>query len=306
MNADQLRTAFPDPIKVGHDGHVMFMDAMGDDAAIVQAARASYQPAIGEEYSDTAVRRLIRYLMRNRHTSPFEMPELKLHLRMPIYVARQWVRHRKGDTSEDQVNMNEYSGRYGALIDSIEPTTLWRAQATNNKQGSYGFIDPQAATDLSEAEGHLIASLGAFYRTALDLGVAKEQARKHMPVSNYTSMVWKMDLHNLLHFLGLRLDHHAQREMRDFANAVAEIVKKWVPHTWEAFDDFRFHAVTWSKLEWAMLYLMNNPDLTPHEPLRFAKECGWLTAKNSERTEFEEKLERIGMRPVWSAGDFTP
>ncbi|MBI4239045.1 MAG: FAD-dependent thymidylate synthase [Deltaproteobacteria bacterium] len=223
-------------------GFVRLVDVMGDDHSIVQAARVSYGTGTKTVRAD---RGLIRYLMQHQHTTPFEMVEFKFHCRMPIFVARQWIRHRTA-------NVNEISGRYSIMEDVFwEPRADdLRTQSTTNRQGSTDTpIDTEHAAAIAaqfrDDQRHLYRS----YQTALDAGVAREIARVNLPLSLYTEWYWKIDLHNLLHFLQLRLDAHAQREIRVFAEAMAEFVRTRCPLTWEAFEEFRLHAAALSHSE---------------------------------------------------------
>lgn len=219
--------------KVGHDGFVRIVDYMGTDQSIVQAARVSYGKGTKKVSED---RGLIRYLMRNRHTTPFEMCEIKLHVRVPMHIWRQWIRHRTA-------SVNEYSTRYSEAIDSRENATEWRSQSQMNKQGSdTTYISGWKASLLSFMETRLHRISTATYKYRLKLGVAREQARKDLPLSTYTEAYWKIDLHNLFHFLSLRLDSHAQLEIRQFAQAIKYYVERWVPDAWEAFEDYRLNA----------------------------------------------------------------
>lgn len=216
-------------------GFVRFVDYMGGDDAIVQAARVSYGQGTKSKSEDAA---LIDYLMRKRHTSPFEMVELKFHIKMPIFVARQWIRHRTA-------NVNEYSGRYSEMPDEFwMPTDGWRAQDTKNKQGSEGAAQYKHGLYSSKQEGDFIgaedssAEQLAFdeYHRRIDAGVSREMARSCLPLSTYTQWYWKIDLHNLLHFLGLRMDSHAQPEIKAYADIIGdEIVSKVAPATWNSF-----------------------------------------------------------------------
>jgi len=251
----------------------MLIDVMGDDMAIVDAARVSYGAGTTRVSED---RHLLRRLMRDVHTSPFEMCELKLRVRVPMDTWRQWIRHRTA-------SVNEYSTRYSEAIDSMDWTepTQWRLQATDNKQGSAGFLSEwpekflsrndegnpveihaprsplplgtEVGFYLSQSEERLHEFAKEVYRERLELGIAKEQARKDLPLSNYTEAYWKCDLKNLLHFLRLRLNPDAQKEIRAYATAIAEIVKEWVPWTWEAFEDYVLEAETFSRMELAAL-----------------------------------------------------
>jgi thymidylate synthase (FAD) len=230
-------------VKVLDDGFVQLVDVMGDDAAIVQAARVSYGAGTKTVSDD---RGLIRYLMRHWHTTPFEMCELKFLVRVPMDTWRQWIRHRTA-------NVNEYSTRYSEAIDSQQKTEpgQWRAQATDNKQGSGGaFLSEEIGRHLSAGEQMLHEISSGIYRARLEMGVAREQARKDLPLSTYTEAYWKIDLHNLFHFLRLRMDSHAQREIREYATAIGEqFVAPLFPLAWEAFCDYRLQAVSLSRVE---------------------------------------------------------
>ena len=195
------------PFPVLDDGFVRVVDYMGGDSSIVQAARVSYREGTKKVSED---RGLIRYLMRHRHTTPFEMCEIKFHVKVPMDTWRQWIRHRTA-------NVNEYSTRYSVAIDRTQKTAQdeWRFQSGSNKQGSGGFLPPEDGALLSLEEDQLQREARRVYRDRLDKKVAREQARKDLPLSTYTEAYWKIDLHNLLHFLSLRMDSHAQKEIRD-------------------------------------------------------------------------------------------
>ena len=188
------------------DGFVCLVDVMGDDAAVTQAARVSYGEGTRKVSDD---RTLIRYLMRHRHSTPFEMAEIKLLVRVPMDCWRQWIRHRTA-------NVNEYSTRYSIAIDAAQatPPNEWRTQAESNRQGSDGLLDETLGAELTASEKELQEMSRRVYQERLDKGVAREQARKDLPLSTYTEAYWKVDLHNLLHFLALRMDSHAQLEIR--------------------------------------------------------------------------------------------
>jgi len=200
-------------------GFVRVIDYMGNDAAIVQAARVSYGDGTKTLREDEG---LIRYLYRNRHTSPFEMCEIKLHCKMPIFVARQWVRHRTA-------SINEVSARYSVLSEEFYVPEQFKAQDTKNRQGSaeaLGESDNVLMQDWTMESSQACYDL---YTRMLDKGSSRELARMVLPVNFYTEWYWKIDLHNLLHFLTLRCDAHAQAEIRAYADVIAEIVKLWVP-----------------------------------------------------------------------------
>jgi thymidylate synthase (FAD) len=251
-------------------GFVRVVDYMGDDGAVVQAARVSYGKGTTQTSSD---RGLIRYLMRHRHTTPFEMCELKLHVKLPIFVARQWIRHRTA-------NVNEYSARYSILSrefyvpdeDSIDTRLAklraeggqidllgdeWRerearhlaAQSRSNKQGRAERLSPEEAAEavrLIRAESRraytnyekLLNEHAGEPIEPENKGLARELARMVLPTNFYTEWYWKCDLHNLLHFLSLRADPHAQYEIRVYAETIADVVRRWVPLTFEAFEDY--------------------------------------------------------------------
>lgn len=231
--------------RVLDDGFVCLVDWMGDDGAIAQAARVSYGSEAKTAEDDI---RLIRFLMKHRHMTPFEMAELKFLVRVPMDTWRQWVRHRTA-------SINEQSSRYRELDDSMAKTdpSKWRRQSDTNRQGSGSPLSLDVGTTLSQAESELHQILYSTYKHRLDLGVAREQARKDLPLSTYTEAYWKVDLRNLLHFLGLRLAPDAQYEIRQYANKIAEIVKCLFPATWEAFDVFRLNSVTFDAREMGMI-----------------------------------------------------
>ncbi len=224
------------------DGFVCLVDVMGDDSSIVQAARVSYGEGTKKASDD---RTLIRYLLRHRHTTPFEMVELKFLVRVPMDCWRQWIRHRTA-------NVNEYSTRYSIAIDSMQTTAAneWRTQSQTNRQGSEEMLPADVGERLSAAEREFQEQTRRMYQERLDLGVAREQARKDLPLSTYTEAYWKVDLHNLLHFLALRMDSHAQLEIREYSAAIGrKIVQPLLPMAWEAFEDYRLNASGLSRLE---------------------------------------------------------
>lgn len=232
----------PNTIKVLDHGFVRLVDVMGDDQAIVQAARVSYGKGTKNVRAD---RGLIRYLLKHQHTTPFEMVEFKFHCRMPIFVARQWIRHRTA-------NVNEISGRYSVMEDTFWCPTPedFRAQGGTNRQGSTEqSVDISKASEFSrqfQDDQHLLYS---HYETAMAAGTAREVARVNLPLSLYTEWYWKIDLHNLLHFLHLRMGPHAQKEIRVYAEAMAGFVKKACPITWEAFEEYVLQAARLSRSE---------------------------------------------------------
>ncbi|MSQ02080.1 MAG: FAD-dependent thymidylate synthase [Myxococcales bacterium] len=221
-------------------GFVRVVDYFGDDAAIVQAARVSYGAGTRKTSED---RQLIRYLIRHRHTTPLEMCEIKFHVKLPIFVARQWIRHRTA-------NVNEISGRYSVFTDEFylpEAHELAR-QSTNNKQGRGDPLNEEESAEVRACIERVSRGAYADYEALIhEKGLARELGRAVLPVNYYTEWYWKIDLHNLLHFLSLRLDPHAQYEIRVFAEAMAGFVRDWVPMAWEAFEDYRLGSFNLSK-----------------------------------------------------------
>jgi len=256
-------------------GFVRLVDYMGGDASIVQAARVSYGKGTKKASED---RHLIRYMLRNRHTSPFEMVELKFHCKMPIFVARQWIRHRTA-------NVNEYSGRYSVMPEEYYLPELEdvKTQSKTNKQGTSDFVLPpeiaQNFLDNLEADAkHLFKQ----YNHVIDKKVARELARIGLPLSIYTEWYWKNDLHNTLHFLKLRLDKHAQSQIRVYAEKMAEMVKAVAPVAWEAFEDYIFNNMNLSALEQKSLNM-----ILKGEPQEVALDG----LSKREKKEFFPKLE---------------
>ncbi len=273
------------------DGFVALVDVMGDDGAIVQAARVSYGEGTRTVSDD---RTLIRYLMRHRHTSPFEMAEVKLLVRVPMDCWRQWIRHRTA-------SVNEYSTRYSVAIEAAQQTApdRWRLQSAQNRQGSEGFLSPELGQELSAAEAQLQAHARQVYKRRLELGVAREQARKDLPLSTYTEAYWKIDLHNLLHFLELRLAPEAQWEIRQYAHTIAyEIVRPLFPLVWEAFEDYRLQALCLSRLEQEVIQRLAQAGKIPatEEDFLAAQNPAWKELPRCrERDECREKLRRLGI-----------
>ncbi|MBX6741640.1 MAG: FAD-dependent thymidylate synthase [Acetobacteraceae bacterium] len=231
-------------------GFVRVIDYMGDDAAVVQAARVSYGRGTRAANED---RGLIRYLMRHRHSTPFEMCEIKYHVKLPIFVARQWIRHRTA-------NVNEYSARYSILDREfyIPAPEQLAAQSASNRQGRGEVLQGEEAArvldllrrDAAQTYDHYVEMLNEDEAgNRIDpsrRGLARELARMNLTLNTYTQWYWKTDLHNLLHFLSLRADPHAQYEIRAYAEAMLRTVEAWVPMVFEAFRDYRMGAVTLS------------------------------------------------------------
>lgn len=234
------------PVRVLDQGFVRLVDYMGNDAAIVQAARVSYGAGTRKATEDAA---LIRYLLRHRHTSPFEMVEVKLHVKAPIFVARQWLRHRTA-------SVNELSARYSILPDDLylPDDTEISFQSADNKQGRSARVVDRATRDRVR-ELLLAGQQSAYssYQELLDAGIARELARIALPVSVYTEWYWKLNLHNLFHFLELRLDAHAQYEIRRYASAIALIVERLAPIAYAAFVDYLRDAASLSRVERAIV-----------------------------------------------------
>ncbi len=287
-----------EPIRVLDDGFVRVVDYMGDDAAIVQAARVSYGKGTRRVHEDRA---LIRYLMRHDHTTPFEMCEIKLHVRVPMDSWRQWIRHRTA-------SVNEYSTRYSEAIDAAQRTApgAWRTQSSGNRQGSSEMLPEDVGARLSAEEAELQDRARAVYEGRIASGVAREQARKDLPLSTFTEAYWKADLHNLLHFLDLRMDAHAQLEIREYATTIGEqIVAKWVPIAWQAFLDYRRHATRFSRAEAAIVSALASGRVD--DAIRLAADEGWLQQAgdgqlkpNRERDELDSKLSALGLRVPWN------
>ena len=232
-------------IKCLDKGFVRLVDSMGGDDAIVQAARVSYGQGTSKVSQD---RGLIRYLMRHRHTTPFEMVEFKFHCKMPIFVARQWVRHRTA-------NINEYSLRYSEARDEFyfpDPEHI-QFQSALNKQGRSGEVPLELKQKVLDYFKKISKRSFTMYQELNEAGIARELARSLLPVNIYTEWYWKNDLHNLLHFIGLRSDSHAQYEIRVYSDAMAVSVKAVAPFAWEAYQDYVVHGMRFSRIEQNLL-----------------------------------------------------
>lgn len=282
---------FFEPRQVLDYGFVQLLDVMGDDEAIEEAARVSY--VMGTR-SVRDRRALIRYLMRARHTSPFEMVEIKLRVKLPIFVERQWVRHR-------MASLNEVSARYSELPEEFyvpEPEQVC-VQSATNKQGRAEPVDSERAERFRDGLDNHSSTAFLRYQDALADGVARETARIGLPLGTYTEKVWKIDGHNLLHFLALRLDTHAQWEIRQYAEALAEIVKVWLPLTWEAFVDYRLEAASFSRMELFVVrslfqaWLLNERDLGYSQDGVIARERERCAAAGMSKRETDEFLARL-------------
>jgi len=271
--------------KVLDQGFVALIDVMPRlvpqgrtaDYAIARAARVSYGVGTKRVSEDEG---LIRYLMRHRHTTPFEMVEFQFHAKMPIFVARQWIRHRTA-------NVNEYSGRYSIMPDEFYRPEIEdvRTQSNSNKQGGGKSMDEQTAEEFLDFLTRTEQSYND-YKTLTGKGVARELARIGLPQSIYTQWYWKIDLHNLLHFLGLRMDSHAQFEIRKYANAMFEIIEPIVPISCKAFMEYQHKALHLSALE-----VKAERRIRAGESPR--KVIASVFQNNRERKEFSAKRRRL-------------
>lgn len=298
-----VRTNVPDldeilgkQFKVLDDGFIRVVDYMGSDEAIVQAARVSYGKGTKKLNED---RGLIRYLLRHMHTTPFEMCEIKFHVRVPMDCWRQWIRHRTA-------NVNEYSTRYSIAIDSAQKTNKneWRKQSATNKQGSGEFLDETIGATLSEKEEHIHQQIREMYDERINNNVAREQARKDLPLSTYTEAYWKIDLHNLFHFLALRMDSHAQYEIRSYANIIGnEIVSKWCPISWEAFKSYRLNSFDFSEIEIIILKYFIDQKMSEAKKYLLSQNLltidGEKIKRSREVVEMDAKLRALGIKTDW-------
>ena len=253
VTAPELEAVLYKPIEVLDHGFIRVIDYMGDDSSIVQSARVSYGKGTKKISNDKG---LIKYLMRHRHSTPFEMCEIKFHIKLPIFIARQWIRHRTA-------NVNEYSARYSILDKEfyIPSAENLAAQAAINNQGRGDALTDDEASNVIQILKKDAEQTYSNYETLLNessegniideskSGIARELARMNLTLNTYTQWYWKIDLNNLLHFLALRADDHAQYEIRVYADAMLDIVKKWVPLTYEAFEDYRIGGTELSAKE---------------------------------------------------------
>ncbi len=243
VNSTELEKVLYEAIPILDHGFIRVVDYMGNDTSIVQAARVSYGKGTKKVNTDSG---LIKYLMRHWHSTPFEMCEIKYHIKLPIFIARQWIRHRTA-------NVNEYSARYSILDKEfyLPNSENLAAQSQSNRQGRGEVLEGDQAkkvldllkTDAERTYSNYEEMLNERYDgTVIDenkIGLARELARMNLTLNTYTQWYWKTDLLNLMNFLRLRADHHAQYEIRAYADAMLETVKKWVPITYEAFMDYR-------------------------------------------------------------------
>lgn len=272
-------------------GFVCLVDVMGDDSAIVQAARVSYGEGTKKVSDD---RTLLRYLMRHQHTTPFEMAEVKLLVRVPMDCWRQWIRHRTA-------SVNEYSTRYSIALDAAYATEPdgWRLQSTLNRQGSEGGASAALGRELTDEEGEFHEKARNLYQSRIDRGVAREQARKDLPLSTYTEAYWKVDLHNLFRFLSLRMEPNAQYEIVRYATTIGEeIVRPLFPDCWEAFLDYQLGSLRLSRLDQGVIQRLAQNGTVPatREQFLAAQDPAWRDLERSrERDECYAKLQRLGL-----------
>lgn len=324
----------PRETKVGSGGFVRYIDHFGSDESLVRTARVStgrgfvswhpykrckecsstfllengnpighvYDPGCNHpdfEHFPKGDQGILNYMMANKHTSPIEFAGITFHFRVPMDIWRQIIRHRTA-------NVSEYSTRYSEAIDEMATTKPdeWRKQADSNRQGSAGFI-PRGTSDgdreglyLTTREHELQAFAREIYEERLELGVAREQARKDLPLSNYTEAFWLMDMHNLFHFLSLRLDKHAQLEARQFGQGIATVAQELFPRIYSAFEEYKLYAVLFSRTEMKMLKeLCSRIQNTFTQPLRDDPET--VVSMFSKR-ELKEFLNKIGVGDEFS------
>jgi len=263
-------------------GFVKLLDVMGSDEEVENAARISYGKGT-RKVSQT--RNLIRYLIRHKHTSPLEMCEVKFHIKLPIFIMRQLVRHRTA-------NLNEYSGRYSIMSDEyyLPEADYLQKQSTTNNQGREEAIPQKGLLQFEFNRMYDGAQIA--YENLLNFELTKELARAVLPVANYTECIWKIDLHNFFHFVKLRADKHAQREIQDYANAMYELVKPKFPLCCEAFEDYNRDAVTFSKQEMDVIRELLEYTDTKAALAGMSIKAGTLERQlgKRERIEFLEKL----------------
>ena len=283
-------------IKVGPDGYVQLVDFMGNDKTIVNAARVSFGKNNDEPLSEKD-RKLIHYLMHHRHTTPFEHVTLTFKVRVPMDTWRQWVRHRTA-------SINEYSTRYSEAIDSMATTApgKWRKQAEDRRQGSSDEpFSLEEGTILSEQEAGLQALAREVYKSRLEMGVAREQARKDLPLSTYTEAYWTINLHNMFHFIELRWNSEAQQEISEYAGALYELTKKVCPEACWAFWRQRIDVVHLNSFQRRVLYYLDDkykvfiPESEVKETFDKVKLLYAGIARDEEYHEILDFLDNIGV-----------
>lgn len=284
-----LEEIFGRAIKVLDHGFVRVMDYMGDDSSVVQAARVSYGSGTKKSRDDAG---LIKYLMRHWHTTPFEMCEIKFHVRLPIFIARQWIRHRTA-------SVNEYSARYSILDKEFyipEPDQI-AVQTTANGQGRGEVFGPDEAAKVIELLREDAERCHGDYRWLLNVdddgnvldedrpGLARELARMNLTLNTYTQWYWKINLHNLMHFLRLRADSHAQYEIRAYADVMLDVMKRWVPLTYAAFQEYRIGAASISETGLTVIRRLLSGEAVVQED------------SGLSRREWRELMETLGREP---------
>ena len=286
--APELEKILYEAIPVLDHGFVRIVDYMGDDSSVVQAARVSYGKGTKKVSTDSG---LIKYLMRHRHSTPFEMCEIKYHVKLPIFVARQWIRHRTA-------NVNEYSARYSILDKEfyLPSKENLAAQSASNRQGRGEVINGKQADNILNILKKDAEQTYTDYELMLNekydgstinknnKGLARELARMNLTLNTYTQWYWKTDLFNLLNFLSLRADSHAQYEIRAYANVMIDSLKRWVPITFEAFMDYRMGSMELSAKGKAVIQKMIK-----------GENCNFETSKLSKR-EWNELMESFGFK----------
>ena len=295
VTSPELEKVLYEAIPVLDHGFIRVIDYMGDDSSIVQSARVSYGKGTKKVSTDEG---LIRYLMRHWHSTPFEMCEIKYHVKLPIFIARQWIRHRTA-------NVNEYSARYSILDKEfyIPAKEQLSAQATNNRQGRGDLITGQQADEvLKILKDDAVRTYDNYEKmlnerfdgTIIDekkSGLARELARMNLTLNSYTQWYWKTDLLNLMNFLFLRGDSHAQYEIRVFGEAIAELVKPIIPIAWEAFEDYVLNSVKLSRKE--VQELSGLLEHYRNHPEGLNKDWQTIFGNKREAEEFRQKLERL-------------
>lgn len=249
-------------------GFIRVVDKMGGDSGIVQAARVSYGDGTKHVSQD---RSLIRYLLRHKHTSPFEMCVIKLHLKMPIFIARQWIRHR-------MASINEYSARYSVMKDEFYIPSKLYGQCDNNKQSSSQKEIENSQEIIKKIQEHSEKSY-KLYQELLESGVARETARIVLPTNIYTEFYWQINLHNLLNFVRLRSHNTAQYEIRAYSEALEEILKEWVPMVHEAFENYIKNGISFSEQTKQFVRIdksKSNEELSKTESIELDKICDEL------------------------------
>ena len=304
---DFLESILHKEFKVLDKGYVKVIDYMGNDEKIADSARISYGKGTRSVSNEA---HLIRYLIRHRHTTPLEQNRITFEVKVPMDCWRQWIRHRT-------MSVNEYSTRYSEAIDDKQTVSAdqWRLQSGINKQGSSGVLGVIDGKEFSRQEKSFHDRADEIYKMRIDAGIAREVARKDLPLSTYTKAVYSQDLHNLLHFLSLRMDSHAQLEIRNYATVIGnEIVANWCPSVWRAFQDYRLNAIQLSARDIEMIKLLDlfskTFSFTGFIGLKLIMEqnnnFGWFDLRedgtlkpNRERQEFEKKIKQLNIKAPW-------